>query len=205
MATWILGVTGGIGSGKTAATDYLQQLGVTVVDADVVAREVVAPGTPALAAIAAHFGPDALLHDGALNRPWMRQCVFSDPTQRLALEAITHPAIRDALMRQLMAAPSAYAVLASPLLWESGQVHFVQRTLLIDASEATQLQRASQRDGVSPAQIEAIMKAQWSREQRLARADDVASNEGSLAELYLQLDALHQQYVKLATQGSATP
>lgn len=205
MATWILGVTGGIGSGKTAATDYLQQLGVTVVDADVVAREVVAPGTPALAAIAAHFGPDALLHDGALNRPWMRQCVFSDPTQRLALEAITHPAIRDALMQQLMAAPSAYAVLASPLLWESGQVNFVQRTLLIDASEATQLQRASQRDGVSPAQIEAIMKAQWSREQRLARADDVVSNEGSLAELYLQLDALHQQYVKLATQGSATP
>lgn len=205
MATWILGVTGGIGSGKTAATDYLQQLGVTVVDADVVAREVVAPGTPALAAIAAHFGPDALLHDGALNRPWMRQCVFSDPTQRLALEAITHPAIRDALMQQLIAAPSAYAVLASPLLWESGQVNFVQRTLLIDASEATQLQRASQRDGVSPAQIEAIMKAQWSREQRLARADDVVSNEGSLAELYLQLDALHQQYVKLATQESATP
>lgn len=204
MATWILGVTGGIGSGKTAATDYLQQLGVTIVDADVVAREVVAPGTPALAAIAAHFGPEAILRDGAqagqLNRPWMRQCVFSDPAQRLALEAITHPAIRDALMQQLTAAPSAYAVLASPLLWESGQVNFVQRTLLIDVSEATQVQRASGRDGVSPAQIEAIMKAQWSRAQRRARADEIISNEGSLAELYAQLDALHQQYLELAAQ-----
>lgn len=204
MATWILGVTGGIGSGKTAATNYLQQLGVTVVDADVVAREVVAPGTPALAAIAAHFGPEAIIQDGAmagqLNRPWMRQCVFSDPNQRLALEAITHPAIRDALMQQLMAAPSAYAVLASPLLWESGQVNFVQRTLLIDVSEATQVQRASGRDGVSPAQIEAIMKAQWSRTQRRERADDIISNEGSLAELYAQLDALHQQYLELAAR-----
>jgi len=204
MATWILGVTGGIGSGKTAATNYLQHLGVTVVDADVVAREVVAPGTPALAAIAAHFGPEAILRDGAqagqLNRPWMRQCVFADPTQRLALEAITHPAIRDALRQQLMAAPSVYAVLASPLLWESGQVSFVQRTLLIDVSEATQVQRASGRDGVSPAQIEAIMKAQWSRAQRRERADDIISNEGSLAELHVQLDALHQQYLKLAAQ-----
>ena len=204
MATWILGVTGGIGSGKTAATDYLQKLGVTVVDADVVAREVVAPGTPALAAIAAHFGPEAIIQDGAqagqLNRPWMRQCVFSDPNQRLALEAITHPAIRDALMQQLMAAPSAYAVLASPLLWESGQVNFVQRTLLIDVSEATQVQRASGRDGVSPAQIEAIMKAQWSRTQRRERADDIISNEGSLAELYAQLDDLHQQYLELAAR-----
>lgn len=204
MATWILGVTGGIGSGKTAATDYLQKLGVTVVDADVVAREVVAPGTPALAAIAAHFGPEAIIQDGAqagqLNRPWMRQCVFSDPNERLALEAITHPAIRDALMQQLMAAPSAYAVLASPLLWESGQVNFVQRTLLIDVSEATQVQRASGRDGVSPAQIEAIMKAQWSRTQRRERADDIISNEGSLAELYAQLDALHQQYLELAAR-----
>lgn len=208
MATWILGVTGGIGSGKTAATDYLQQLGITVVDADVVAREVVAPGTPALAAIATHFGPEAIIRDGAqtgqLNRPWMRQCVFTDPTQRLALEAITHPAIRETLAQQLMAAPSAYAVLASPLLWESGQVNFVQRTLLIDVTEAMQVQRASRRDGVSPEQIEAIMKAQWSRAQRLARADDVVSNKGSLSALYQQLDALHQQYVVLATQGSAT-
>lgn len=204
MATWILGVTGGIGSGKTAATDYLQQLGVTVVDADVVAREVVEPGTPALQAIADYFGSDAIIatgeQAGRLNRPWLRQCVFADPAQRLALEAITHPAIRDSLRQQLAAATSRYAVLASPLLWESGQVNLVQHTLLIDATEATQMQRASSRDGVSPAQIEAIMKAQWSRAQRLARADDIISNEGSLAELHAQLDALHAHYLELATQ-----
>lgn len=204
MATWILGVTGGIGSGKTAATDYLQQLGVTVVDADVVAREVVEPGTPALQAIADYFGSDAIIATGEqaghLNRPWLRQCVFADPAQRLALEAITHPAIRDSLRQQLAAATSRYAVLASPLLWESGQVNLVQHTLLIDATEATQMQRASSRDGVSPAQIEAIMKAQWSRAQRLARADDIISNEGSLAELHARLDALHAHYLELAAQ-----
>ncbi|MES2908467.1 MAG: dephospho-CoA kinase [Pseudomonadota bacterium] len=204
MATWILGVTGGIGSGKTAATDYLQALGVTVVDADVVAREVVEPGTPALAAIADYFGADAIIatgeHAGRLNRPWLRQCVFADPAQRLALEAITHPAIRDSLRQQLAAATSRYAVLASPLLWESGQVNLVQHTLLIDVAEATQMQRASSRDGVSPAQIEAIMKAQWSRAQRLARADDIISNEGSLAELHARLDALHAHYLELAAQ-----
>ena len=207
MATWILGVTGGIGSGKTAATDHLQQLGITVVDADVVAREVVQPGTPALAAIVAHFGPESLLQDGAqagqLNRPWMRQRVFADPAQRLALEAITHPAIRTALSDQLLAATSPYAVLASPLLWESGQVSLVRRTLLIDVSEATQVQRASQRDGVASAQIEAIMKAQWTRAQRRERADDIVSNESSLADLHAQLDILHAKYLRLA-KGEAS-
>lgn len=209
MATWILGVTGGIGSGKTAATNHFQQLGITVVDADVVAREVVEPGTPALAAIVAHFGPDALWRDGAhagqLNRPWMRQCVFADPAQRLALEGITHPAIRKALSDQLLAATSPYAVLASPLLWESGQVHLVKRTLLIDVTESTQVARASQRDGVSPAQIEAIMKAQWTRAQRRERADDIVSNESSLTALHAQLDILHERYLQLADQEASTP
>ncbi len=199
MATWILGIAGGIGSGKTAATDYLHSLGITIVDADVVSREVVAPGQPALVAIHQYFGDEVLLENGQLNRPWLRQRVFSDPEQRLALEAITHPAIRDRLRQQLQAATSPYAVLASPLLWESGQVHFVQRTLLIDVSEATQMLRASQRDGVSEAQINAIMKAQWSRGQRLARADDVVSNEGSVADLQRQLNKLHQQYLELAS------
>ena len=173
-----------------------------MVDADVVAREVVQPGTPALAAIVAHFGPESLLQDGAqagqLNRPWMRQRVFADPAQRLALEAITHPAIRTALSDQLLAATSPYAVLASPLLWESGQVSLVRRTLLIDVSEATQVQRASQRDGVASAQIEAIMKAQWTRAQRRERADDIVSNESSLADLHAQLDILHAKYLRLA-------
>ena len=199
MASWTLGITGGIGSGKTAATDYLHSLGITIVDADVVSREIVAPGQPALTAIHQYFGDEALLENGQLNRPWLRQRVFSDPEQRLALEAITHPAIREGLRQQLQAATSPYAVLASPLLWESGQVNFVQRTLLIDVSEATQMLRASQRDGVSAEQIKAIMQAQWSRGQRLARADDVVSNEGSVADLQRQLDKLHQQYLELAS------
>jgi len=199
MASWILGITGGIGSGKTAATDYLHSLGITIVDADVVSREIVAPGQAALTAIHQYFGDEALLENGQLNRPWLRQRVFSDPEQRLALEAITHPAIREGLRQQLQAATSPYAVLASPLLWESGQVNFVQRTLLIDVSEATQMLRASQRDGVSAEQIKAIMQAQWSRGQRLARADDIVSNEGSVADLQRQLDTLHQQYLELAS------
>lgn len=199
MAHWILGVTGGIGSGKTAATDFLQTLGITVVDADVVSREIVAPGQPALAAIQQYFGDDVLLDDGQLNRPWLRQRVFSMPEERRALEAITHPAIRDSLNQQLRAARSAYAVLASPLLWESGQYSLVQRTLLIDVEEATQVQRASQRDGVSEDQIKAILKAQWSRSQRLARADDVILNEGSLAELHAKLRQHHQHYLELAS------
>ncbi|MEO6699011.1 MAG: dephospho-CoA kinase [Paraperlucidibaca sp.] len=195
MAAWILGVSGGIGSGKTAATDYFHTLGIDVVDADVVAREIVQPGEPALAAIAAHFGEQILLADGALNRAALREIVFAEPDQRQALEAITHPAIRQRLQDQCTAAQSAYAILASPLLWESGQAALTQRTLLIDVSEATQLARASHRDGVSEAQIRAIMAAQWSRQQRLAAADDTISNEGSLAELHQRIDALHTTYL----------
>lgn len=195
MAAWILGVSGGIGSGKTAATDHFQILGIDVIDADIVAREIVQIGEPALAAIAEHFGAHILQADGTLNRAALREIVFAEPAQRKALEAITHPAIRQRLYEQCMAAQSPYAILASPLLWESGQVSLTQRSLLIDVSEATQLARASQRDGVSEAQIRAIMAAQWTREQRLAAADDVISNEGSIAELQQQINDIHQTYL----------
>ncbi len=195
MAAWILGVSGGIGSGKTAATDHFQTLGIDVIDADIVAREIVQIGEPALTAIAEHFGTHVLQADGTLNRAALREIVFADPTQRKALEAITHPAIRQRLHEQCMAAQSPYAILASPLLWESGQASLTQRSLLIDVSEATQLMRASQRDGVSEAQIRAIMAAQWTREQRLAAADDVISNEGSRAELEQQINTIHQTYL----------
>ncbi|WP_340674856.1 dephospho-CoA kinase [Paraperlucidibaca sp.] len=195
MAAWILGVSGGIGSGKTAATDHFQTLGIDVIDADIVAREIVQIGESALADIAEHFGQNVLQADGTLNRAVLREIVFADPAQRKALEAITHPAIRQRLHEQCMAAQSPYAILASPLLWESGQAALTQRSLLIDASEATQLARASQRDGVSEAQIRAIMAAQWTREQRLAAADDVISNEGSVAELQQQINDIHQTYL----------
>lgn len=201
MSRWILGLTGGIGSGKTAATDHFQRLGITVVDADLAARVVVEPGQPALAAIAAHFGSHVIDDQGRLLRPVLRDIVFADPAQRKALEAITHPAIRDELMRQLRAATSPYAILASPLLWESGQVSLVSHTLLIDVPEALQLERASARDGVSREQIAAIMKAQWSREQRLARADDVLINDGSLEHLQARVEALHARYLEQAGQA----
>ena len=195
MAAWILGISGGIGSGKTAATDYFQTLGIDVINADIVAREIVQVGEPALAAIAEHFGQHILQADGTLNRAALREIVFADPAQRKALEAITHPAIRQRLHEQCLAAQSPYAILASPLLWESGQASLTQRSLLIDVSEETQLARASQRDGVSEAQIRAIMAAQWTREQRLAAADDVISNEGSVAELQQQINDIHQTYL----------
>ncbi len=198
MSLWILGLAGGIGSGKTAATDHFQRLGITVVDADVAARTVVEPGQPALAAIAARFGDDVIDAEGRLRRPVLREIVFSDPEQRRALEAITHPAIRDELTRQLAAASSPYAILASPLLWESGQVGLVSRTLLIDAPEALQMERASTRDGVSREQIAAIMKAQWSRQQRLDHAHDVLVNDGSLEQLQAGVEELHARYLDMA-------
>ena len=198
MANWILGVTGGIGSGKTAATDYFQTLGIVVVDADVVAREVVQPGQSALAAIAQHFGQDVLAADGSLDRRKLREIVFADVSQRQALEAITHPAIHAELIRQLKIASSPYAILATPLLWETGQAKLVQHSLVIDVPEALQLQRASLRDGNSEAQIKAIMAAQLSREQRLAKADDVISNTGSLNDLYDEINRLHPLYLQRA-------
>lgn len=198
MSRWILGVTGGIGSGKTAATDHFQRLGITVVDADLAARVVVEPGQPALAAIAARFGAEMIGADGRLNRPLLRERVFSDPAERKALEVITHPAIRDELVRQLTAATSPYVILASPLLWESGQAALVTRVLLIDVPESVQRERAASRDGVSPAQIDAIMAVQWSRAQRLDRADDVIENSGTLAALQARVEALHQDYLRMA-------
>lgn len=201
MSRWILGVTGGIGSGKTAATDHFRQLGITVVDADLAARVVVEPGQPALAAIAARFGTQVIDGEGRLIRTALREIVFADPTRRRALEAITHPAIRTELIRQLAAADSPYAILASPLLWESGQAELVSRTLLIDVPEDLQLERASARDGVSREQIAAIMRAQWSRAQRLERADDVLVNDGSLAELQAGVEALHIGYLQKAAQA----
>lgn len=196
---YIVGLTGGIGSGKTAASDYLAlSYNIEVVDADIVAREVVMQGQPALVAIVAHFGERVLLADGSLNRAALREIVFNQPEQRKVLEAITHPAIRAMIQHKLAASLSPYTLLVSPLLFESHQYQLTQRTLVIDASEDLQRQRAAQRDNVSAEQIEQIMAAQLSREQRLQRADDVVINTGDLANLYAQLDALHQKYLQAA-------
>lgn len=194
----IVGLTGGIGSGKTAASDYLASLGITIVDADVVAREVVAPGQPALAQIEAHFGREVILADGHLNRATLREIVFANPEQRKILEQITHPAIGAAIIAQLQAATSPYAVLASPLLLETSQHQMVKRVLLIDVPEEVQIARTTARDDVPEEQVKAIMAAQMARDKKLARAHDIISNTGSLAALHQNLHQQHLDYLRIA-------
>lgn len=196
---YIVGLTGGIGSGKTAASDYFASAyGINVVDADKVAREVVMQGQPALLDITKRFGEAVLLADGQLNRSALREIVFNNPEQRKILESITHPAIRNTIQQQLATSTSVYTLLVSPLLFESSQSLFAQRSLVIDCDESLQQQRASQRDNVTAEQITQIMAAQLSRQERLKRADDIVVNTGHLADLYQQLDHLHLHYLQLA-------
>lgn len=198
MTNWILGLTGGIGSGKTAASDYLASKGIAVVDSDLVARAVVEPHQPAWSAIREHFGDAAINADSSLNRGWLRQQVFANPDERRWLEQLTHPLIRARTLEMLAAATSEYVILASPLLLESGQQTLVNHTLVIDVPEDIQVQRACQRDANNEEQIRAIIKAQIPRPERLARANDVADNSGPLNQLYEQLNRLHQSYLDLA-------
>lgn len=195
---YVVGLTGGIGSGKSAASDAFAQLGITVVDADLAARVVVAPGAPALAAIAAHFGAELVRADGSLDRAALRQIVFASPVQRQWLERLTHPLIRAEIQRQLAASRSPYTLLVSPLLFESDQHLLAQRTLVVDVPETTQLERASRRDGVDSQQIAAIIQAQLPRVKRLQKADDIIENSGDLAALRQQVAGLHQLYLTLA-------
>lgn len=195
---WVLGLTGGIGSGKTAASDYFAQQGILVVDADIVAREVVKPGEPAWQAIRDHFGPAVLQEDGTLNRAWLRQKVFAEPEERIWLEHQTHPRIRERIIQQLATATSPYAILVSPLLFESGQAQLAHRTLLVDVAEDVQIERACQRDQNNTDQIKRIIAAQMPRAEKQHLADDIADNSDTLAHLHHQLSQLHQQYLQLA-------
>ena len=195
----IIGLTGGIGSGKTAASDFFASKDITVVDADIVAREVVEPGEPAWLAISERYGSDVLQEDQSLNRAWLRQKVFTEPDELKWLESQTHPRIRDCLIQQLRDATSPYAVLVSPLLFESGQSTLVKRTLVIDVPVDTQVMRACSRDTNDEEQIRRIIAAQIPREDRCSRADDVADNSGTLAQLHAQLEKLHHTYLTMAT------
>ena len=195
----ILGLTGGIGSGKSAASAWFETQGITVVDADIVAREIVEKGQPALKHIQDAFGHDILLENGELNRRALRDIIFKDPEARQRLEAITHPAIRQSIIQQLHAATSAYVILVSPLLFETNQHELTERTLLIDAPKHIQIERASQRDGQSIEQIEKIIQAQMSRTDKQQQADDIVLNDGHLEHLYAQLKPLHQVYLNLSS------
>ena len=200
----IIGLTGGIGSGKSAAADrFAQAHGIHVVDADVKARVVVEPGRPALSQIVDRFGDRMLLEGGFLNRAALREEVFKDPDQRIWLEQLLHPLIRDEILSDLASATSPYALLVSPLLIESGQYQMAQRVLVVDVPEAVQIARTTQRDKVPEEQIKAIMQAQAKRDDRLRHADDVITNDKDLVALHAQVDALHQRYLAIAEGASS--
>ena len=198
---FVVGITGGIGSGKSAVTDHLETLGITVVDADKVARVVVEPGTSGLAAIAQHFGHTILLPTGGLDRAALRKIVFDNPNERKVLEDITHPRIRDEIARQLSEATSAYVVLSSPLLLESGQSTFADFVVVVDVPDAVQLTRTMSRDDNSEQLVKQIMAAQLDRETRLSRGDTSIANNASLEALHEKVEALH---VELLAKASAS-
>jgi len=193
-----LGLTGGIGSGKSAASQWFEQHGIVVVDADVVAREIVEVGQPALLQIQQAFGDWVLQEDGTLNRRALREHIFQSNDARRILENITHPAIRQSIIQQLQDAQSPYVILVSPLLFETNQHELTDHTLLIDASIELQIQRAAQRDGQNIEQIHRIIAAQMPREQKQQLADDIVLNDGHLEHLYAHLQPLHEQYLQRA-------
>lgn len=188
----IAGITGGIGSGKSAVTSRFEQRGIIVVDADIAARVVVEPGRPALAAIAEHFGEAILLPDGSLDRAALRARVFADDNERHWLEQLTHPLIGQEILDQIAAATSAYTILASPLLLETSQRDLTDCVIVVDVPEEVQLARTMTRDGNDEAQVRRIMAAQMPRQERLARADYVIDNSGPLEALDAAVAALHE-------------
>lgn len=197
---FIVGLTGGIGSGKSSAGHRFAELGATVVDVDAIAHQLTAAHGAAMAAIAAEFGPDVVTAEGALDRAIMRQKVFADPGARSRLEAILHPMIRAESQRQCQAATTApYVILMVPLLLETGGYRDrAQRIAVVDCSEATQVSRTMARSHLSEDEVRRIMAAQVSRSTRLAAAADVIDNDGDLAHLQRQVDQLHQRYLELA-------
>jgi dephospho-CoA kinase len=198
----VVGITGGIGSGKTAVTNLFTELGIVVVDADIAARIVVEPGRRALNEIAEHFGPTILLPDGTLNRAAMRARVFANPDDRRLLERITHPRIAEEIAQQLKAATSPYVILVSPLLIEGDQHKFCDRILVVDVPEEIQLQRTMQRDNNDAELVKRIIASQATRAQRTLRADDIIENTGTVEQLQEKVLKLHQQYLQLASSAT---
>ena len=195
-----IGLTGGIASGKSTVAQRFAELGIPVIDADEAARAVVAPGTPGLAQVVKRFGPGVVDAAGALDRRALRNLVFDDPGSRRDLEAILHPLIRAVMERNAESAFGPYVVMDIPLLVESGSRARVDRILVVDVDEATQLQRLQTRDGSSPQQARAILASQAGRATRLAAADDVVSNMGSVTDLRQSVDGLHRRYLRLAEE-----
>lgn len=195
---FIVGLTGGIGSGKSVVGNLFRANGIKVVDADQGSREVVKPGLPALSQISSWFGAEFILDDGTLNRPLLRNEIFNNAKSRDRLENLLHPLIKDWTNRELETAISPYAILESPLLLEMGQNAQVDRVLVVDIPRQLQIKRASSRDNSTPNQIQAIINTQMSREQRLSLADDVIDNTCSLDDLQKKVAELHLTYLDMA-------
>ncbi len=196
----IVGLTGGIASGKSTAARLFQRLGVPVVDADQIARDVVEPGEPALEAIRERFGDGVLDARGALDRARLRECVFADPAARADLEDILHPRIREVMDARLAALDTPYAIAMIPLLLETGRAARVDRVLVVDLPREAQVARARARDGSTRETVEGILDAQVDRDTRLARADDVIVNDGPPEALRPQVERMHERYLELAAR-----
>lgn len=202
--TYCVGVTGGIGSGKSSAAALFAELGAGVIDTDDIAHELTGAGGRAMPAIAAAFGPAATAADGSLDRAAMRELVFADPSRRKTLEGILHPLIRAEARDRVARTPAPYVMLVVPLLLETGGYpDLVQRVLVIDCDESLQVSRTMQRSGLTAAAVSAIMAAQLPRQERLARADDVLRNDGDIADLRRQVAGLHKRYLTLAAGAAA--
>ena len=198
-----VGLTGGIGSGKSTVAKSLQAKGITLVDADQIAREVVAPGEAALLSIKETFGPEIILENGSLNRSALKQRIFSDPAAKKQLEDILHPSIRQRILQRIdEAANTPYVVADIPLLVENNYPQYFDRVIVVDCTEAQQIARVKSRDNMPDTQIKSIMQSQASRQQRLEAATDVVDNTGDLASLKTQVEKLHETLLSLV-QSSA--
>ena len=200
----IIGLTGGIGSGKSTVAEQFAALGIVAVDADQASRAVVEPGMPALASIEKHFGPELITADGQLNRPALREIIFANPSEKDWLEALLHPLIRDWILAQLQAATSDYVILESPLLFETDQHQLVDAVLLIDVPVELQLERASARDNSDKQQIQRIVDAQMPRQIKRDRADFEFDNAQPLETIAPRVEALHQHFLSMAQNNQVT-
>jgi dephospho-CoA kinase len=198
MANFIIGLTGGIGSGKTTVANLFAEQGIVLVDADIIAREVVAKGSDGLKQIGDKFGPQMLTPEGTLNRAALREQIFHHPQDREWLNALLHPMIRTRMLEQLEMAASPYVIMVVPLLFENGLDKLADRTLVVDISPKLQLQRTIERDMVSKEQVQNIINSQSDRQSRLDKADDVIDNQGEIDALQAQVLALHNKYLQLA-------
>ena len=193
----IIGLTGGIGSGKSVASDKFKSLGITVVDADVASRTVVEPGKPALKEIKDHFGSGIITAEGKLDRNKLREIIATDAEERKWLESVLHPKIGEQITKEISESTSVYTLFVAPLLLETNSQEMCSRVVVVDVPKEVQIQRTAERDKVSPNQVEQMVTAQMDREKRLEKADDVLLNSGTIEDLEKQVEELHKKYMQM--------